>query len=230
MSGKKSILVVLILLVAAIIGGLILYLNKQDPEKPPSIVTPTPTPAPTTTPAPEAPIGPITGKSDAAPAGWTIEAEDYDEGGEGVGYHDVTEGNRVDNDQPGEYRADDVDIESRQLGQLNIAYVSHGEWLAFTMDVPQTGAYELDLYVATQSDDRRLHLELDGQRLPGTINLPNTGGWAQFQVFTAPGRLSLAQGKHTLKLVFENDQINLDWLRFTPHAEGRERGENRQPL
>ena len=41
----------------------------------------------------------------------TIQAEDFDNGGEGVGYHDASTGN-----SGGQYRATDVDIEATSDG------------------------------------------------------------------------------------------------------------------
>jgi hypothetical protein len=156
--------------------------------------------------------------------GWRIEAEDYDEGGEGVGYHDLFPGNILYefNDllrRPGEYRQDDVEIMSKNPGQLCVSFVLKGEWLAYTMDVPATGTYNLELSVAAMHPGRRIYFELDGKRLPGAVNLPVTGDWAHFQVVSMPGGVHMTEGRHTLKMVFDESYMNVDWLRFTPVGE-----------
>ena len=48
-------------------------------------------PAPTPTPAPTVSSGPFLGVSVVIPG--TVEAEEFDYGGEGVGYHDTSAGN-----------------------------------------------------------------------------------------------------------------------------------------
>ena len=60
------------------------------------------------------------------PVPGTIEAEDYDTGGEGVAYHDTTAGN-----SGGAYRYEDVDIEncSDTGGGYNVGWTAMGEWL-----------------------------------------------------------------------------------------------------
>ena len=153
--------------------------------------------------------------------GWRIEAEDYDEGGEGVGWHDLFPGNILYEfnpplKRPGLYRDDDVEIMSKNPGQLNVGFILKGEWLAYTMDVPETGMYNLDLNVAAMHPDRRIYFELDGKRLPETVTLPVTGDWASFQVVTMPGGVELTKGKHRLKMVFDESFMNVDWLRLTP--------------
>ena len=155
--------------------------------------------------------------------GWKIEAEDYDAGGEGVGYHDAFPGNILWEDdlqrkRPGEYRSDDVEIMSKNPGQLNVGFVLKGEWLAYTMEIPETGMYDLDLNVATIHPERRIYFELDGQRLPETVILPVTGDWAAFEVVTMPGGIHLTQGKHTLRMVFDESFMNVDWLRLRPRS------------
>ncbi|MFP5039828.1 right-handed parallel beta-helix repeat-containing protein [Parasediminibacterium sp. JCM 36343] len=51
-----------------------------------------------------------------------IEAENYDKGGEGISYHDTTFGNTG-----GQYRFDDVDIQTCSEGGYNVGWLSTGE-------------------------------------------------------------------------------------------------------
>src|SRR5690606_3872696 len=68
-----------------------------------------------------------------------IEAENYREGGEGVGYHDTSPGN-----SGGVYRSDDVDIEqtSDSSGGYNTAWTQPGEWLAHDRNITRAGPYQ----------------------------------------------------------------------------------------
>lgn len=142
-----------------------------------------------------------------------IEAEDYDLGGEGKGYH---EANTLGNQGAATLRPNDqVDIEvtSDTAGAHSIGYTLTGEWLVYSVDVKTEGEYELKLRVATNSEGGAMHLELDGVQLSDTIALPNTGGWTTWQTITLP-KFSLTAGKHDLKVMFDSDYINLNWMEF----------------
>ena len=108
----------------------------------------------------------------------TIEAEDYDTGGEAVAYHDTTEGNRDD-----KYRKDDVDIwySSDRYSGYYTGTNATGEWLEYTVKVVAGGMYSLDLNVATPENSRKIHVMLDGEDITGPIRLPNTGGWNEWE-------------------------------------------------
>ena len=53
----------------------------------------------------------------------TSEAEKFDNGGEGVAYHDTTAGNAG-----GQYRSTDVDIRAASSGGYNVGWIAAGEW------------------------------------------------------------------------------------------------------
>src|SRR5262249_14275815 len=73
-----------------------------------------------------------------------IEAEDFDSGGEGVAYHDSSGGNNG-----GAYRQTDVDIEPSSNGGYDVGWITPGEWLNYTVNVPSPGAYTVWLRVAS---------------------------------------------------------------------------------
>ncbi len=159
----------------------------------PVSVTTVPTTKPTTKPTTSAPSG------RAVPA--TIEAEDYDAGGEGVGYHDTTPGNH-DN----VYRRDGVDLSVNPSGGYNVGYVADGEWLAYTLAVPSAGTYTVSCTVASWADGRSLGLSLDGASL-GTLAVPNNRciGWR-----TVSKQVALPAGSHRLVVRFGGDKQILD--------------------
>ncbi|MFL5729235.1 MAG: carbohydrate-binding protein, partial [Cytophagaceae bacterium] len=75
----------------------------------------------------------------------TIQAENYDNGGEGIAYHDVETAN-----QGNAYRTDGVDIESTSDigGGYNVGYTADGEWLKYTVNVT-AGSYDVSFRVAS---------------------------------------------------------------------------------
>src|ERR1043166_9586449 len=95
----------------------------------------------TITPGPSS--TPFGGSARAIPG--TIQAEDFDEGGEGVAYHDNSAGN-----SGGAYRSTDVDIETTGDigGGYNVGWMTAGEWMNYAVNVAQTGTYLLTARVA----------------------------------------------------------------------------------
>jgi beta-glucosidase len=78
-----------------------------------------------------------------------IEAEDYDTGGEGVAYYNTTTGNAG-----GAYRADDIGIQptTDTGGGYNVGWINTGEWLEYTVNVPDPSAiYSVSVRVASSS-------------------------------------------------------------------------------
>ena len=138
-----------------------------------------------------------------------VETENYDEGGEGVAYHDKKAGNTG-----AVYRTDDVDIwPSNDTGDAGYyVAVATTEWLEFTVDVATAGQYTLYLRATTPFDGRRLHVEVDGNNVTGTINVPNTGSWQSWQTLSVPG--TLAAGQHVMRLVGDEGQVNVNWMDF----------------
>jgi len=104
-----------------------------------------------------------------------ILAADYDEGGEGVAYHDTTRGNIDSN--PSSYRDDDVDIGIRSWdADPLITNTEEGEWLRYTVDVKEAGIYEVEYLLYTTQNNCTLTLDVDG--IPtGTITIPAATSW-----------------------------------------------------
>jgi hypothetical protein len=141
--------------------------------------------------------GPYGGTAVTLPG--TIEAENFDEGGEGIAYHDTTPGNRG-----GVYRQTDVDIEATidAGGGWDIGWARPGEWLQYTVKVAADGPYDLMLRLASSGSGGLLHLEVEGGNATGAIQVPNTGGWQAWSTVTVP-QVPLRGGTHTLRLVFD---------------------------
>jgi hypothetical protein len=129
-----------------------------------------------------------------------LEAEDFDNGGEGVGYHDVETTNLGNST----YRATGVDLEvsGDTGGGANIAYARTGEWLSYTVNVTTTGTYNIAARVASNGNGGTFHLELDGTAVGGTQTIPNTNGWQTYATLNT-NDVSLTSGSHVMRLVMD---------------------------
>ena len=139
----------------------------------------------------------------------TIEAENVDNGGEGVSYHDVDLQN-----QGAAYRSGGVDIQPATEGGFNVGWIATGEWLKYTVNVATTGTYNLTARVASQSGGGSFRVEVDGTDATGSIAVGATGGWATWATVTKNG-VNLSAGQHTLRVFMVAAGFNLNNLTFS---------------
>jgi hypothetical protein len=145
----------------------------------------------------------------------TIQAENFDEGGQAIAYYDTTAGNHT-----GVYRSTDVDLEatSDSGGGYNVARTRTGEWLKYTVNVATAGTYTLETRAAIVGSGARFRVEVDGVDRTGPIAVPNTGGWQTWQTITTTG-IPLTAGRRVIRVVFATATAaggvgNYNWLRF----------------
>ncbi len=148
----------------------------------------------------------------------TVYAPDYDMGEQGVAYSDNdyqnTGGGAVYNSGYN-YRNDGVDIEQcSDFGSngYDVGWINNGEWLTYTIDVQQSGIYRLDFNVASQSTGGSIFVLIDGVG-NGFVNVPNTGGWQNWQ-FASMENVNLTAGKHKMMLRFYTGSFNLANIDF----------------
>jgi hypothetical protein len=160
-------------------------------------------------PPPPPSLTPFLGTPFAVPG--RIQAENFDNGGEGVAYHDLTPAN-----QGGQYRTD-VDVDIIAATGNAIGYVVNnfesGEWLSYSINVRRSGVYRIEARVSSEFTDSRWHAEIDGVNVTGPIAVPSTGWWGTFQWFGKDG-VSLTAGRHVLRIVAEQQYFNLDAIRI----------------
>jgi hypothetical protein len=159
--------------------------------------------------------GPFGGTPATVPG--EIEAENFDCGGEGTAYHDLTIGNQ----STSPYRAgESVDVLDLPGGGRAIQYFDTGEWMQYTIDVAVAGSYRLGILAATNWAPAgqlagQYRIEIDGVDLTGAVNVLGTGSWSTYQWTDAPARVSLSAGQHVLRLHAVQQAYRVDRLRVT---------------
>jgi phosphatidylserine/phosphatidylglycerophosphate/cardiolipin synthase-like enzyme len=155
-----------------------------------------------------------------APLPGTIQAENFDEGGQAVAYNDASAGN-----SGGKYRSTDVDIENTgdAGGGFNVGWMSVGEWLKYTVNVTAAGTYDLEFRLASAGGGGTFHLESNGTNKTGTLSIPNTGGWQNWTTVRATG-VSLASGQQVFRIVMDSAGpsgavMNLNHIRVVSNGE-----------
>ncbi len=140
-----------------------------------------------------------------------IEAEEFDNGGEGNAYHDNDEENRN-----GTTRNEGVDMSATAVG-----YTQKGEWLEYTVDIEYEDEYIVESRVASGADGSAFTFYLDNNFIVpgddgtpgGFVNVPNTGDWETFKVVETKLN-KLPVGTHILKVEITSDWVDIDCFTF----------------
>ncbi|MEF8800848.1 MAG: glycosyl hydrolase [Halolamina sp.] len=138
-----------------------------------------------------------------------VEGEHFDVGGEGVSYHETTH----DNQGSADYRDAPVDIGGSD-GDYTLGWIEEGEWLEYSVAVESSESYDVEVRVASAEGGGPLHLEVDGEDVTGSVDVPNTGSWTAYQTVTAAEDVSLSEGEHEVRVVSEGGLWNFDWFAF----------------
>ncbi len=144
-----------------------------------------------------------------------VEAENFDNGGEGVAYHDADAANIG-----GQYRTGEgVDIEttSDSGGGYNVGSTATGEWLEYTIKVSEAGMYNLRLRVAGTSAGR-VQVFSYGEDLTGEWTLPVTGGAQTWS--TVSKSVFLKPGQQLLRINVLEGGFNLNWIELSVQSTG----------
>ena len=141
----------------------------------------------------------------------TLEAEDFDP----AGYSDTTAGNEGD-----VYRTDvDVDLKV-QDGGFSVGWMTAGEWLEYTVNVPVEGDFTVTVLAGAVDAGRTLELSLCGVPLGGPIAVPRVAAWGELAT-AVTGPVHLAAGLQVLRVtVGDADFLDLDRLTFTEGIAG----------
>ena len=145
----------------------------------------------------------------------TVQAANYDTGGQGVAYN-VSSVNGTANS----YRSDGVDLEttSDTGGGYDLGWTGTGQWFKYTIDVVTAGTYTVGLRLSSPSGvTDALHIaNAAGTNLSGAIAAPNTGGWQTWGAATAT--VTLPAGVQTLTVYQDNGGWNIHQLTFSAAA------------
>lgn len=144
-----------------------------------------------------------------------IQLENFDIGGNGFAYLDNTAGSAVT--PTVNFRTtEDVDIETctDTDGGYNIGYATAEEWLEYTVNVQNTGIYDLNFRVACNGAGRTVSVNMDGTTIANNVAIPNTTGWQIWETVTVKN-IPLTTGQKIMRLTIgATDYVNLNYIEF----------------
>jgi hypothetical protein len=151
----------------------------------------------------------------ATPLPGIIEAENFDEGGEGIAYHNLN----FDTLTGPAARFDEA-VEIVQIKKVvAVSTIRKSEWMRYTVNIEQTAAYSLSMNLSSLDpvDGMAFSLWLDQTECPPAYQTNNrltqvaapdfsgTGSYQKFLDIDFPDILTLQAGQHTLLICFDVD-------------------------
>ena len=144
---------------------------------------------------------PYSGTPAAVPG--TIRSETFDNGGEGIAFHDSGSTTNAG----GAFRQTGVDIEGSSEGGYDVGWTAAGEYLNYTVNVAYSGTYTVQLRVASVGG-ATMHVGFNGnQSVWQSVDVPNTGGWQSWTTVSFPA--SIASGTQQMTVMFDTAGANL---------------------
>ncbi|MBZ4034083.1 carbohydrate-binding protein [Flavobacterium sp. 17A] len=100
-------------------------------------------------------------------------------------------------------------------GGLNVGYCDTGDWMAYyNINFPISGSYQIEYRVASAVTGGRLSSDLNAGTIQlGAVNVPNTGGWQNWQTITQT--VNVNAGTYNFGIYVQNTGFNINWFRIT---------------
>ena len=151
---------------------------------------------------------------------------DYDLGTNGIAYYDQDVANySLSTDQyeawnrGWAYRNDGVDIQensdTNNSNGLHLSFIEKDEWVNYTVNVLESGFYNIDLRYATTQSGGQIKYLIDGNDVSEQITLSNTGGWNNFTNHST-NNIYIEEGIQTFQIfVIGTISFNMSSLNFS---------------
>ena len=146
----------------------------------------------------------------------TIQAENFDKGGEGLSFHD-SDSNREGDTQ---YRTDGEGVDFvKGNGGTCLGYTAANEWYEYSVYVSETGKYEYDATVSSGTTNSGFSIGLvNGSSVIklADVSVPQTGSsdWSKYTVVSGKLNRDLNMGNQVLRITITGANCNIDKIAF----------------
>ena len=160
-----------------------------------------------------------------------IVAAFFDEGGEGIAFHNPATKNNgsegIGLARNGRYEIGIsttkpnldkyIDGTPMPYDKYYIGWTVPGEWINYSVDVKNSGTYQINMLAASAKDDAAISLSVDGKDQTGEIVLESTGHVHTWKMYSDIGELKLEKGAQILTLKIEKQGLlNIQYLELLP--------------
>lgn len=141
-----------------------------------------------------------------------IQAEDFDNGGNGFAFYDLD----ASNNGGSTYRTTNVDIANGAgvRSTPHIGWIEQDEWWTYTVRATRPVKGRLQFLVASPNSGRSLEVQLNDRIVATNVTVPNTGSWSKF-VWTSTPVLDIPVGTHQIRIVSNSTLWNFDAMKIT---------------
>ncbi|MEP6804443.1 MAG: carbohydrate-binding protein, partial [Flavobacterium sp.] len=100
-------------------------------------------------------------------------------------------------------------------GGLNVTNTDVGDSLKYNnISFPTTGSYLIEYRVASAVDGAQIFTYINDENIfLGNVNIPNTGGWQDWQIVTQT--VDVNAGTYNFNIYVQNKSMNINWIRIT---------------
>ncbi|MBR2113474.1 MAG: endo-1,4-beta-xylanase [Prevotella sp.] len=145
-----------------------------------------------------------------------IQAENFDQGGEGLSFHDSDTNDEGD----ANYRSDNEGLDLvKGNGGTAIGYTAKNEWTEYSVNVTEAGEYSFEATCSNGSSSAGgFSISLvKGSTVTkiGDVKVTTTGGWNTYSVMSGKLTKSLATGEQILRFTITDGNCNIDKVKFT---------------
>jgi hypothetical protein len=111
-----------------------------------------------------------------------------------------------------------IQTENSSEGGQNVAWQDNGDWMDYTVNVSNSGTYNVQFRVATMFNGPQFQLKKSDGNVLATVNVPNTGWFQSWQTVSAS--VYLSAGTQTLRIYTTNAAggWNFNWMNFEQAA------------
>jgi hypothetical protein len=184
---------------------------------------------------------PFQGRAQSLPG--QLQCELYDEGGEGVAYHETDgrnhgsgELNKGDSDRDNFRKEENVDLSytkhdwdnsqfnlvTQELERFYLGWTATGEWVRYTVDIAKAGRYSVGVMYTARYDGGIL-VKCDERASGPPIRLASTANdrderrnWHHWNFHEQKDAVFLPAGRHVLTIrILDPGNLNLDRIEFT---------------
>lgn len=147
----------------------------------------------------------------------TVQAENFDTGGQNVAYYSPENTNLY-----GQYRPNagvSLEVSTDSGGGFDVAATRSYEWINYTVNIASGGTYTISTRVASKGQGGTFHYKVDFVDATAEQTVPDTGGWQNWT--TLATGIVLTAGTHVLQLHMDlvssttQNIGNFNWISVT---------------
>lgn len=100
-------------------------------------------------------------------------------------------------------------------GGLNVGWIDPGDWMSYNIDIPADGTYRIEYRVASRNGGGILRFDRDNGNviIDNNVNLPNTGGWQNWETVT--NTITLEAGNRSYGIYAIAGGWNFNWFKIS---------------